>query len=120
MSNDPEELDWESLTHLHRKKIFTEPQHDDGDRIAELQRRNTLCLPHLKSLYPVESLEPHCDEKVLLVDGTRATNTRMTGKRTTADAGLRCISEELILDGTGKVCSVSVIVTIHFSSCVNL
>ena len=42
--DEPEELD--SFNALH-----------ELSRIDELRRRNTLCLPHLRSVYPTESFE---------------------------------------------------------------
>ena len=32
-----------------------EPENLEWGRLSELQRRNTLCLPHLKTSYPVET-----------------------------------------------------------------
>ncbi len=32
-----------------------EPQDFEWNRLSELQRRNTLCLPHMRTCYPVET-----------------------------------------------------------------
>lgn len=73
---------------------------DDDDYVRELQFSHT----RVKSIYTDEM----------------SANTRMSGKQTTLCASRQFISEELIATGNTKVCSISVIVTIHFSSSVNL
>src|SRR5437870_749404 len=51
-----------------------EPEEFEWGRLAELQRRNTLCLPHLRSCFPLETLpstptaEPLSDEAAARAD----------------------------------------------------
>lgn len=43
-----------------------EPEELEWGRLSELQRRNTLCLPHMRSCYPVElQTASHTEDEVL-------------------------------------------------------
>ena len=54
-----------AIVHSYMQLVFSvtggmfhcedEPEEFEWNRLTELQRRNTLCLPHLKTSYPVET-----------------------------------------------------------------
>uniref|UniRef100_A0A7M5X5X8 Uncharacterized protein n=2 Tax=Clytia hemisphaerica TaxID=252671 RepID=A0A7M5X5X8_9CNID len=73
-STEPEEEpevhnDWGLIANLQNEQTgIPLTELSEEDRLQELQRRNTLCLPHLKSSYPMElavDKENHIPEKVL-------------------------------------------------------
>jgi hypothetical protein len=79
-------------------------------RIEELRRRNTLCLPHLRSVYPVESFETSGHENdnpseavSMASDAKGSGKLTAAGKRTNAEAQLSNISLDDTLSSKRKV-----------------
>jgi len=96
--DEPEELD--SFNALH-----------ELSRIDELRRRNTLCLPHMRSVYPTESFETRISGKV---PSQPAVQSRLdytvsglsTNKRTNVEAQLSNCSLDALQASKRKVYQV--------------
>ena len=101
--DEPDELEWGDL---HRRQTFGLIPEDvvTSGRIAEIRRRNTLCLPHLKSTYPTERLSnPVLEEDLKKPLAGPSTPIHNRGKRRNTEAELHASHVESNIGGKRKV-----------------
>lgn len=74
MEDEPHEYNWNKLGELAEEKST------DLERLAELERRNTICKPHMKTSYPIET-QTRPDENKKLVSSISESGYRTRLKR---------------------------------------